>query len=384
LSLAQQVDAVHKFEPIADFVTTEERCFNCHGGVNPHIDGAGKDPGDKEAPPSLKDHAAATVPRDNVKGSAETRACRGCHNNMVPRADGSSSVWMTAPGFLSFIGKDAPTLCKQIKGHNRTAERFLGHLKDDNGGNNFGGTAFAGGCGLEPQGPFEEERLGCKPPSISHDALQKLGKAWVDAMGEEKFNAGDMNCGCEVRLKGKFTSTDTGDLGPMRNVIKVTGDLVWKKTEDDGSTATSADTASMSFEPVAGEITVEMEFENRGLEGRSVCKGSGRKSFPVASIAEGALRLMKLDISDDGSYEVMLVIPDVPDPFPAWSFDSTCTFPNVAHSQPVEVRHTSVLLGKQQGVVDEQRGIAGQLAKPIRRGPRTITGSWSFDTQGTP
>jgi uncharacterized protein len=35
-------------------------------------------------------------------------------------------------------------------------------------------------------------------------------------------------------------------------------------------------------------------------------------------------------------------------------------------------------------VVDEQRGIVGQLSTPIRRGPGTITGSWSFDTQGTP
>ena len=36
----------------------------------------------------------------------------------------SESRWMTAPEFLSFIGKDAPTLCKQIRGVLHTAETF--------------------------------------------------------------------------------------------------------------------------------------------------------------------------------------------------------------------------------------------------------------------
>jgi hypothetical protein len=378
LSLGEQIESVHKFAPIASFVTKEPRCFNCHGGVNPHIDGVGADPEDANAPVSTVTHGGGAQERG--ENGLMATGCDDCHENMVPKRDGTASRWFTAPPVFTFVGKSAPELCKQFKRSTETAEHFLGHLEDDNGGNNFSKTAFAGNRGLNEE--WYAKGSPPAPPSITHGTFKRLGEDWVNAMGGAF--AGDENCGCEVRLKGKFTSTDTGELGPMRDVIKVTGDLVWKKIEDDGAAATAADAEPMSFTPVSGEITVEMEFENRGLEGMSVCKGSGRKAFPVGSIAQGALRLMKLEISDDGSYQVMLVIPDMPDPFPAWSFDSTCTFPNVAHTQPVEVRHISVTLGKQQGVVDDERGIVGQLSAPIRRGPRTITGSWSFDTQGTP
>jgi hypothetical protein len=47
----------------------------------------------------------------------------------------------------------------------------------------------------------------------------------------------------------------------------------------------------------------------------------------------------------------------------------------------VPVHHVSVVLGKQQGTIDPARGIAGELTAPIRRGPRTITGSWSFTAE---
>lgn len=207
LTVGEQVDSVLKFEPLANFLTKEERCFNCHGGVNPHIDGTGIDPDDTEAPTSAKEHGGGRIPRLGDRSAdgtitAETGTCLECHNSMAKKtADGSPSAWMTAPGFLSFIGKDAPTLCKQIKGHNRTAEHFLGHLEDDNGGNNFGHTAFAGGCGLEVGGPYENERVACKRPSIGHADLMKLAHAWVDTMGAEKFDAGDASCGCEVKLK---------------------------------------------------------------------------------------------------------------------------------------------------------------------------------------
>jgi hypothetical protein len=37
-----------------------------------------------------------------------------------------------------------------------------------------------------------------------------------------------------------------------------------------------------------------------------------------------------------------------------------------------------MVLDRQQGTVNPDGGIEGQLKTPIRRGPRTITGSWSF------
>ena len=41
-------------------------------------------------------------------------------NHMVRRRDGSESTWFMAPDFLSFAGKDATTLCRQVK---RTTNR---------------------------------------------------------------------------------------------------------------------------------------------------------------------------------------------------------------------------------------------------------------------
>jgi hypothetical protein len=66
-------------------------------------------------------------------------------------------------------------------------------MNDDNGGNNFAGTAFLGNRGLD------EDRYGDlikpQPPSMSHADFMKLARDWVDAMGGQ-FR-GDASCGCE-------------------------------------------------------------------------------------------------------------------------------------------------------------------------------------------
>src|SRR5947209_14013069 len=56
LSDSQTQKSIEAFSKIAHFLTHEPRCFNCHGGVNPYMDGAGKDPEDANAPPSLTEH----------------------------------------------------------------------------------------------------------------------------------------------------------------------------------------------------------------------------------------------------------------------------------------------------------------------------------------
>ena len=101
---------------------------------------------------------------------------------------------MTAPDFLAFVGKDAPTLCKQIRGILHNAKDFMGHIKDDNGGNNFAGTAFNGDRGLDRK-MFSEKEVPTQKPHILKPAFMKLGQDWIDAMGGE-FK-GDQGCGCE-------------------------------------------------------------------------------------------------------------------------------------------------------------------------------------------
>jgi hypothetical protein len=183
-----------------------------------------------------------------------------------------------------------------------------------------------------------------------------------------------------VRFEGTFDYKDSASaasgLGGHDNFIHVTGNLVWTPAND-GQSPTFGDVQSSFFKPSAGEITVETGFANQGLAG-SKCEGQGRKTFPFDSLTPGALRYMLLEIADDGRYKLTLVIPDTPDSFPPWEFEAVCSFPNASSRQRQPVRHVSMVLGVQQGMVDHEQAVAGQLSSPIRRGPRSITGSWSF------
>ena len=201
LTDAQTTKSVDAFAKIADFLTSEPRCVNCHGGVNPFIKGTGLDAGDDPndpTPASKVAHGGGLIVRQREKAADGTLLmegeCLDCHNNMVPRRDGSKSRWTMAPNFLSFVDKDATTLCRQIKRSTGTADHFLGHLRDDNGGNAFGPTAFKGDRGLDPD-RFDD--IQPEPPSISHAALMQLAQNWVTAMGGS-FK-GDESCGCEFK-----------------------------------------------------------------------------------------------------------------------------------------------------------------------------------------
>ena len=200
LTDAQTSKSIDAFKPIANFLTTEPRCFNCHGGVNPFVDGTGLDPNDPTAPASKVTHRGGLVRRQGEKAPDGTpqieSGCSDCHNHMADRSGGGHSVWTTAPSFLSFVDKDATTLCRQIKRETGTAEHFLGHLEDDNGGNAFAKTAFIGDRGLDPD-QYPEVTDHPQPPSISHPAVMQLARNWVAAMGGS-FK-GDESCGCEFK-----------------------------------------------------------------------------------------------------------------------------------------------------------------------------------------
>jgi hypothetical protein len=189
----QSIDTFDKFVPI---LTNEPRCTNCHGGVNPFIDGVG-DPADPTA--SRFEHGGgqmdkfvaavpATANSPAIPGSVQSD-CSVCHNDLAPKhPSGEPSVWKVAPDFLSFLGKDAPTLCEQIKDFSRRceggicgpwpdAEKFIGHVTNDEGHDNFTATAFAGMRGLNAA---ENPEIKPEPP--------------VGTTGG-KFQ-GDNSCGC--------------------------------------------------------------------------------------------------------------------------------------------------------------------------------------------
>jgi hypothetical protein len=215
LPVGRQVKAIKAFLEMMP-VFQHPRCFNCHGGVNPFIEKTGPDPADTAAPASTVAHGGGLIRRQNDRAPDGTALieseCRDCHNNMARRRNGSKSVWMTAPNFLSFVGKDATAICKQVKLNSHDAKHLIGHMTDDNGGNNFTKTAFDGYRGLEPD---RYENIRREAPSISHQAFIQLGQKWVAAMGGELV--GDQSCGCEmpgIKLEVHHTQLLEGSGGP--------------------------------------------------------------------------------------------------------------------------------------------------------------------------
>jgi hypothetical protein len=194
LTEEQSKKAVDAFAKVAAFVLTEPRCVNCHGGVNPFIDGIGLNPADPTAPVSLKEHGGGAIPT-STDGTIDA-GCMKCHHQMAPKRDGSPTLqWFTATNFHSFVDKNATTLCRQFKKSTGSPQEFLGHLTDDNGGNNFAQTAFNGDRGLD-EADLEGFSVSIQKPSISKSAFIQLAQNWVNAMGG-KFQ-GDENCGCEL------------------------------------------------------------------------------------------------------------------------------------------------------------------------------------------
>lgn len=184
LSDSQSQKSIEAFSKLMPTFTQEPRCVNCHGGVDPFSEGVAGDQSDPKAPRSEHGGGKMDVTAD----------CSGCHDGMLPKRDGSPSKWQMATREHFFLGKDAATLCKQMKQVFPKAEQFIGHLTDDNGNSNFTGTAFLGNRGLDEKSEGPDFKL--QPPMhVTAGGLVSLGKDWVAAMGGE-FK-GDPECGCE-------------------------------------------------------------------------------------------------------------------------------------------------------------------------------------------
>lgn len=185
------------------------------------------------------------------------------------------------------------------------------------------------------------------------------------------------------RFEGSFTQTDSADVaagfGAGTDVQKVTAKLVWTAEEAKAPLAPSfGDVRSSFFRPTSGEITVDLQYDFRDFAG-SACKQQGRKSFPIAGLPENLLRFLWLEIAEDGRYKLSLGLPDRV--WQVWSMEveAVCTFPggNVSRDR-ARVNQVAVQLGVHQGTLKDDQSIAGELKAPIRRGPRIITGNWSF------
>ncbi len=197
LSEPQSRASVAAFAKIVPTLNQEPRCTNCHGGL---------DPTTSPIHPSV-DLPSADNPGDD---------CTFCHDNVVNKTNGEESRWHLAPKFLEFINKSDQQLCEQLKGHAEgpcsdgscgpwpMAEKFLGHMTDDEGGDNFTATAFAGTKGLSDH-PIQK-------PRITHAELLALGHAWTDVTDGEW--QGSRDCGCaptKYALRVSAVTTIPGD-----------------------------------------------------------------------------------------------------------------------------------------------------------------------------
>jgi hypothetical protein len=162
---------------------------------------------------------------------------------MLPKRNGKPSTWRLPNPEHYFIGKDAKTLCKQMKDVFKEAKDFVGHLTDDNGNSNFTGTAFLGNRGIRG--------ADLQPPrNITAGGLVALAKDWVAAMGGE-FK-GDVECGCEpVHYAIRMSSKTSLSMGPAQYVTEHPPVDIPIVFHDDGS----FDGEGTSTEQGAGTVT---------------------------------------------------------------------------------------------------------------------------------
>ena len=186
LSDSQTQKSIDAFAKMVPTFTQEPRCVNCHGGVNPLVDDPTQSPSDPSA-----------ARFEHGPGKVEANGCASCHSNMPLKSDGKTeSKWQLATQEHFFLGKDAKTLCKQMRSVFVQGADFIQHFIDDNGNSNFTETAFLGTRGLNDQGQSHVTDYKPEPPlHITQGGLIQLGKDWIAAMGGE-FK-GDVECGCE-------------------------------------------------------------------------------------------------------------------------------------------------------------------------------------------
>jgi hypothetical protein len=372
LPLGRQVQAVGEFAKMMP-VFRHPRCANCHGDFDILSDAH---TGSAAAKSSGLDPRALLTAAERKTLHA---GCDACHDNIrgsLTRLDGTRlSGWLVAPQPMLWNGKSDEQLCKQVKRFERTGAEFVDHLDRDHGEVQFIESAFVGdralGAALASYG------LRVEPPPGTKGRLVALARKWVETLGDG-YSASP-ECGCSIALEGEFSSLDRTSIGDGYLIeMKVDARIAWEPEKGElPSLPTFGDVKSTFFRPSAGEFAVEVRVRSPGIPVGS-CSGGGRRTFALSQLAPDALRFMTLELADDGRYKLMLVIPDRPDPFPTWQIPVACNAPMMATTINQDVRDVAVLLGRQDGTLDREDGIVGKVQPPIRRGPREISGSWSF------
>lgn len=293
LTKEQTQKSIETWKPIAQFLTTEPRCVNCHGAVNPYIDGVGVDSiADTDnflRPVSRVEHGGGQIDRPKAGGKTVDSACVECHDNMVRPNANTPAAWTLPLASHAFLNKDATTLCRQIKGALQTASRFMGHMENDEGSTDFVDTSFLGNRALGDLKPSEY-----KPPSIAKSQFLQLGRDWVDAMGG-KFQ-GDASCGCEPTHSGWSGQIDVAMQTDLQRP-RVPGEAIGRGLKTITITVTDGKGT------YTGEASLRYDDPIASWDGGPIVestKASGSATVPVE---------LQVEVDDAGKYTILLTYP---------------------------------------------------------------------------
>jgi hypothetical protein len=193
LSDEQTQNSIQAFDKIAKVFAGEPRCVNCHGAVNPFGADADKKHGGGKVKPVMKTEVNGDTgqPESIQDDEATFQQCGQCHSAFPGH-------WQIPPAGLSFVGKEAFTLCKlEHDFFIYNAEKFLEHIERDvDPSNPFIQEAFTGRKGLNDHGQSLATKYPDPPKGVTRQDLIQMAHDWVDAQGG-KFQ-GETDCGCNT------------------------------------------------------------------------------------------------------------------------------------------------------------------------------------------
>jgi hypothetical protein len=198
---ADQPDPLTLFSAMMP-VFSSPRCVNCHGGTNPQTE--------------LNHEGGQVDVPVNEAGDMKfdpSGACLECHTAAPPS-------WRLAPAHMSFVGKDAVTLCRQLRTINGLADpakrdAFASHL----GGDLLIEQAFIGQGAIGDDSAFAP--ITPDPPPMNQADFVGAAQTWL--------NAGQALCG--LGWSGTITVTKTSQSSGITQGNTVAADAAMSLTE---------------------------------------------------------------------------------------------------------------------------------------------------------
>ena len=202
-------------------VFTHDRCANCHGGTNP-ADGENHGGGSADTFPEtmcIGCHTANTVlvpgrcaivmglgPTITGSDGVETQSlCVPGEQDQGEIRVPVGPVWNAlAPDFMSFVGKDALTLCLQLKKNVAGPEALIKHLNEDH----LIEFAFEGTRGMDSTAPIPPDDM--ETPPMSKEAFIELVTRWITEAA--------MACRTDGTVDYKDDLTITSSPSPIRSM----------------------------------------------------------------------------------------------------------------------------------------------------------------------